>query len=94
MLHGWRRCQVMKTNILVVPVILVSGIYDSAVTSHQATDKVQGLHNRVIGCGKPRGEWLPKPLSTTARNWSAKSSLFLSLSLCIHRVASMTFRLG
>ena len=90
-LHGWMRWQVMKTDILVVPIILVSGIYDSAVTSHQATDKVQGLHNRVI---QLRGEWLPKPLSTTARNRSAKSSLFLSLSLCIHRVASMTFWLG
>ena len=46
--HGRLRCQVMKTDILVIPVILVSGIYDSAVTSHQATDKAQGLHNRVI----------------------------------------------
>ena len=46
--HGQLRYQVMKTNILVVPVILVSGVYDSAVTPHQATDKVQGLHNWVI----------------------------------------------
>ena len=46
--HGRLRCQVMKTDILVIPVILVSGVYDSAVTSHQATDKVQGLHNQVI----------------------------------------------
>ena len=46
--HRWLRCQVMKTDILVVPVILVSGVYDSAITSHQAMDKVQGLHNRVI----------------------------------------------
>ena len=46
--HGWLRCQVMKTDILVIPIILVSGVYDSAVTSHQATDKVQGLYNWVI----------------------------------------------
>ena len=46
--HGWLRCQVMKTDILVIPVILVSGVYDSAVTCHQATDKVQVLHNQVI----------------------------------------------
>ena len=46
--HGWLRCQVMKTDILVIPIILVSAVYDSAVTSHQATDKVQGLHNWVI----------------------------------------------
>ena len=47
-LHGRRRCQVMKTDILVVFIILVRGVYDSAVTSHKATDKVQGLHNQVI----------------------------------------------
>ena len=84
----------MKTDILVIPVILVSGVYDSAITSHQATDKVQGLHNRVIQLWEAPGKWLPKPLSMTARNRSAKSSLFLSLSLCIHWIASMTFCLG
>ena len=48
MLHGQLRCQVMKTDILVMPVILVRSIYDSTITSHQAMDKVQGLHYRVI----------------------------------------------
>ena len=46
--HGRLRCQVMKADILVIPIILVRGIYDIAITSHQATDKVQGLHYQVI----------------------------------------------
>ena len=54
--HGRLRCQVMKTDILVVPVILVSGIYDSAITSHQATDKLQGLHNQVIWLQEAPGQ--------------------------------------
>ena len=48
----------MKTDILVIPVILVRGIYDSSITSHQATDKVQGLHNQVI--------WLREALGRVA----------------------------
>ena len=45
--------------------------------------KYKGFITGSSGCGKPRGEWLPKPLSTTARNRSSKLSHFLSLSLCI-----------
>ena len=54
--HRWLRCQVMKTDILVVPIILVSGDYDSVVTSHQAMDKVQGLHNRIIWLQEAPGQ--------------------------------------
>ena len=47
-LHRWLRHQVMEANVLVIPVILVSGVDHGAVTPLQTPDKVQGLHYQVF----------------------------------------------
>ena len=46
--HGWLRYQVVEADVLVVPIILVFGVYYGAVTPLQTTDKIQGLHDWVF----------------------------------------------
>ena len=92
--HRWLRYQVMEADVLVVPIILVSGIDHAAVAPLQTPDKIQGLYYRVFQFWEAPGGMTTEAFLNNCLQLVCYSLPVLLFSFFINRVASMTFQLG
>ena len=86
MSHRRLRHQVMKADVLVVPIILISGVEHAAVAPMQTPDEIQGLYYRVFRFWEAPGSVTTKAFVNDCLQLVCHSFPVL--------LSSMTFQLG